>query len=160
MFPRSNESHSHMEMMSPEVSIHLCGTNREQIFCLPKSSWTMMCAVSLLFPNSSVMNISVSLRSCAPTFHASPLQFSPICSRTWCLHVAPLRCNTTSHTDYVQLAPVGLHCRSHAVRAVSILPMPLKNHAHARTHAPSFVEIWHHSPNFLDTPCRKINKLY
>ena len=126
---------------------------------------TMVCAVSLLMPNSSAINLSVSRRSCssicctfsiisgvlhvdgwpergsssvvpslresvwtirkhiffprlpsltsAETFQASPLHFSPICSRIWCLHVVPLCCDTTSHTDYIQLAAVGLHCRSH-----------------------------------------------
>ena len=34
-------------------------------------------------------------RTLAPTFHVSLLQFSLICSRTWCLHVATLRCDTT-----------------------------------------------------------------
>ena len=131
----------------------------------------MVCDVSLLMPNSSAINLSVSHRSCAsichtftiipgvllvdgrpergsslvvfflresvctirkpifcsrlpsrtpaPTFNASPLKFPPpICSRTWCFHVSPLRCDTTSHTDYVQLAAVGLQCRSHAVHDV------------------------------------------
>ena len=114
----------------------------------------MVCAVSLLTPNSSAINLSVIRQSSAcicrtfsmaemnvahpqsflpfarafasfvnifcsrlpsrtpaPTFHVTSLQFSPICSSTWCLHVAALRCDTTSHTDYVQLAAVGLHCR-------------------------------------------------
>ena len=39
----------------------------------------------------------------ASAFHASLLQFSPICSRTVCTF-ASLHCHTTSHTDYVQLA--------------------------------------------------------
>ena len=64
---------SHMEKKSPEVSIrfafcscvNLCCTNREQIFRLPKSWRTMVCAVSLLMPNSSAINLSVSRRSCA-----------------------------------------------------------------------------------------------
>ena len=55
-------------------------------------------------------------RTPAPTVHAALLQFSPICSRT-CLHIAPLRSVTIYHTDYVQLAAVGLHCRSHAIHA-------------------------------------------
>ena len=186
--------------------VSLCGTNREWIFRLPKSSWMLVCAVSLLMPNSSAINLSVSHRSCAsicrtfsfiyrvllvdgrhergssssctslcdsvwtipkhifsshlpsrtpaPTFHASPLKFSPICSRTWCLHVAPLRYDTNSHTDYVQLAAVGLHCRSHAVHAVCrfspCLSRTMCMHAHMSQVA---VQIWHHSPNFLDTPC-------
>ena len=173
IFFRCNGSWSHMEMKSPEVSIRfasrssvsLCGTNREQIFYLSKSSRTIVWAVSLLMPNSSAINLSVSRRSCssicctfsiisgvlhvdgwpergsssvvpslresvwtirkhiffprlpsltsAETFQASPLHFSPICSRIWCLHVVPLCCDTTSHTDYIQLAAVGLHCRSH-----------------------------------------------
>ena len=72
MFSKSNESWSHMEMKSPDVSIcvafcssvSLCGTNREQIFRLPRSSWTMVFAVSLLMPNSSTINHCVSRRSC------------------------------------------------------------------------------------------------
>ena len=64
-----------MELKSPEVSIRfafcpsvsVCGTNREQIFRLPKSSRTMVCAVSFLMPNSSAINLSVSRRSCAST---------------------------------------------------------------------------------------------
>ena len=73
MFFRSNASWSHMKMKSPEVSIgfafcsfvSLWGTNREQIFRFPKSSGTMVCAVSLLMPNSSAMNLSADRRSCA-----------------------------------------------------------------------------------------------
>ena len=168
MFSRCDGSWSNMEMKPPEKSIRfafcssvsLCGTNREQIIRLPKSSRKMVCAVSLLMPNSFAINLVpafVSLsrsflgfclsmadqnvahpqsfpslhqsvwtickhifcsrlpsRTPAPKFHASPLQFSPICSRSWCLHVASLQCDTTSHTDYVQQAAVGLHCRSHA----------------------------------------------
>ena len=67
-----NGSWSHMEIKSPEVSISfafcssvsLCSTNQEQI-CLPKSSWTMVCAVSLLMPNSFAVIVSMSHRSCA-----------------------------------------------------------------------------------------------
>ena len=145
----------------------------------------MVCAVSLLMPNSSAINLGVSRWSCtsightfsiitevllfdgrpergsysvvsflsqkrlnhsirkhifcsrlpsrtpAPTFNASPLQFSPVFfSRTWILHVALLRCDTNFHTDYVQLAAVDLHCQSHEVHAV-------ENHVLARTHASS-----------------------
>ena len=134
-------------------SVSLCGTNREQVFRLPKASRTMVCAVSLLMPNSSAINLSVSRWSCAsicrtfsiisgallvggrpehgssqsfpslresvwtirkhiscsripsrtpaPTFHAYPLQFSPICRKTLCLNITPLRCDTTSHIDYI-----------------------------------------------------------
>ena len=49
MFYRSNGSWSYMETKSPEVSIHFdfCSSvslceNRDQIFCLPKSSRTMV----------------------------------------------------------------------------------------------------------------------
>ena len=209
MFSRSNGCWSHMEMKSPEVSIRfvfyssvsLWDTNRGQIFRLPKSSRTMMCAVSLLMPKSSAINLRVSRRSCtqhlshflhhflrsvcwwpthpqsfpslresvwtiskhifcsrlpshtrAPTFHETPLLFSPICSRTWRLQVAPLRYDTTSHTDYVQLAVVGLHCRSHVVHTVwGFFPwlwrtMRMRAHMHQVA-----VEVWHHSLNFLDT---------
>ena len=51
----------------------------------------------------------------APTFHTSPLQFSPICGRTWCLHIAPLRCDTTSHNDmfnWPQLVYTAGHMQS------------------------------------------------
>ena len=201
-------------MKSPEVfirfafcsSVNLCGTNREQIFRLRKSPWTMVCAVTLLMPNSSAINLSVSRRfwasicrtfsdhfwgsACrwptrkwlilsrilpfekvfepfvnafsahgfprtpAPILHASPLKFSPICSRIWCLHVAPLRCDTTSHTDYVQLAAVGLHCRSHAVHAVCRFSPCLWRTMRMRAHMCQVaVLVWHHSPNFLDTHC-------
>ena len=184
-----------MGMMSLEVSIcfafcpsvSLCGTNWGQIFRLPKSSWTMVWAVTLLIflqsilawvadlvpasvplyrlspwlclsmfdPNVAHPQSFRSLRESvwtirkhifyswlpsrppAPTFHACPLQISPICSRSWSLYVAPLRCDTTSHTDYVQLAEVGFHCMSRADHAVSILPMSLKYHVHVRTHARS-----------------------
>ena len=62
MFSRSNRSWSHMEVKSPEVSIRfafcsslsLCGSNRELIFCLSKSSRTMVRRV-LLMPNSSAI---------------------------------------------------------------------------------------------------------
>ena len=76
-------------------------------------------------------------RTPAPTLHASPLQFSPIYSRTWCLHVVPLRCDTTSYTDYVQLAAVCLYNRSNAVHDVCRFSPCLKTHAHARIYAPS-----------------------
>ena len=136
-----------MEMKSPEVafcsSVNLCGTNREQIFRLPKSSWTMVCTVSLLMSNSTAINLNVSHRSCANlcrtfsiitfvnTFSAHG--FPPVHLQ---VHFTGLRCSfpqfvaerdvctllhcvvTTSHTDYVQLSAVGLHCRSHAVHVV------------------------------------------
>ena len=202
-----------MEMKSPEIfirftfcsSVSLCCINREQIFHLLKSSWTMAYAVSLLIHNSSATNLSVSRRFCAsicctfsiisgvllvvadlnvahiqsfpslrervwtickhifyswppsriptPTFYMSLLQFSPICSRTWCLHIAPLPCDTTSHTDYIQLAAVSLLLVTCSPWCVSILPMSLKNmhlHAHMRQVT---VQIWHHLLNFLDTLC-------
>ena len=91
-------------------------------------------------------------RTPAPTFHVSLLQFSPISSRT-CLHLAPLSCNTTSHSEYVQLATVGLHCRSHAsmlCRFSSCLWRTMRMRTHMCQIA---VEIWYHSPNSLDTPC-------
>ena len=141
-------------MKSPEVSIrfafcssvNLCGINREQIFRLPKSSRTMVYAVSLLTSNSSAINLGVSRRlvpaflahsrsflgfclsmadsnvahpqsfpslresvwtirkhlfcsrlpshTPAPTFHASPLQFSLICSRNL-LYICMLHCAVT-----------------------------------------------------------------
>ena len=34
--------------------------------------------------------------------------------------------STTSHTDYVQLAAVGLHCRLHASRLLKIFLEPVK----------------------------------
>ena len=92
-------------------------------------------------------------RTPAPTFYASPLQFFSIWSRTWCLHVAPLRCDTTSHTDYVQQAAVGLHCGSQAVNAVCRFSPCIWRTMCMRAHMRQVVvEIWLHSPNFLDTP--------
>ena len=82
----------------------------------------------------------------APTFHVSPLPFSPICSRTRYLHVALLGCDTTSHTDYVQMAADGLHCRSHAVHAVCWFSPCLWRTMHMCQVA---IQIWHHSPNFF-----------
>ena len=72
MFSRSNGPWSHMEMKSPEVSIRfafclsesLCGTNWEQIFHLPRSSATMVCAVSLLMPNSTAVNLKAGSHLC------------------------------------------------------------------------------------------------
>ena len=47
-------------------TVCLCGKNQEQIFRLPKSTLMMVCAaVSLLMPNSSAINLSVSRRFCA-----------------------------------------------------------------------------------------------
>ena len=55
---------------------------------------------------------------------------------------------------HYQLATVSLHCRSHAVHAVCRFSPRLWRtmcmHVHMRQVA---IEIWHHSPNFLDTPC-------
>ena len=93
VFFRSNGSWSHMEMKSPEVSIRfafcssvsLCGTNREQIFCLP-ISWTMVCAVSLLMPNSSAINLSVSSRQYQHMSHFLDHFWGSACrwpTRTW-----------------------------------------------------------------------------
>ena len=88
----------------------------------------------------------------APTFNASLLQFSPICSRTWCLHLALLRCHSTAHTDYVHLAVVGLHCRSHAVHAVCrffpFLWRTMCMHAHMRQvnfQMTPFTELFRHT---------------
>ena len=73
MVRRKDGSWSHMVMKSPEVSmrfafcssVSLCGTNREQIFRLHKSSRAMLCTVPLLMPNSSAINHKVTRRSCA-----------------------------------------------------------------------------------------------
>jgi hypothetical protein len=43
--------------------------NRCHTFLNPKSSWTMVCTVSLLMPNSSAMNHKVTRRSCASICH-------------------------------------------------------------------------------------------
>ena len=43
--------------------------NQEKIFRLPKSSRTMVCAVSFQMPNSSTINLSVSHRYCASICH-------------------------------------------------------------------------------------------
>ena len=92
-------------------------------------------------------------RTPAPTFHASPLQSFPqfvaeldVCTLLHCAVTLPLILSTF---NWQQL----LNCRSHAVYSASwILPMSLKNHAHARTHMrQAAIQIWHHSPNFLDT---------
>ena len=72
-------------------------------------------------------------RTHAPTFHASPLQFSPICSRIWCLHVAHRAVTHLSHwlrltgRSWFTLPVTCSPC------CVSILPMSLKNH-HMRAH--------------------------
>ena len=92
-------------------------------------------------------------RTHAPTFLASPLQFSPICNRPWCLDVASLRCDSTSQTDYVQLAAVGLHCLSHAVHAVSRISPCVWRTMRMRNTCAKLPFRWHHSPNLLDTPC-------
>ena len=70
-----------------------------------------------------------------------------------CLHVAPLRCETTSHTDYVQLASVGLHCQSHAVHAVCLFSPCLWRTMRLRAHMPQscrldmthFTELFRHT---------------
>ena len=54
---------------------------------------------------------------------------------------------TLSNTDYVQLAAVGLNCRSHAVHAVRRLSPCLWRTMHMRQVA---VQVLNHSPNFLD----------
>ena len=136
MFYRSHGSWSHMEVKSPEVAIRfaLCSSAAQMGADLPLTQimQTMVCAVSLLMPNSSAIKLIVNRRSCAsicrtfsiisgalpldgrpnvahpqsfpsfresvwtickhifcsrlpspaPIFHASPLQFSPICRRT------------------------------------------------------------------------------
>ena len=95
-----------------------------------------------------------SSRTPVPKFHASPLQVSPICNRTWYLHVALLRCDITSHTDYVQLAAVSLHCRSHGVHAVCRFSPCLSRTMRMRAHMSQVaVQIWPHSPNLLDASC-------
>ena len=77
--------------------------------------------------------------SCTPatTFHGSLLQFSPICGRTWCLHIAPLCCDTQ---PYLLRCEVWLWSAGRSLFTlvntcspccVSILPMSLNNRAHA-----------------------------
>ena len=197
MISRSNGSWSHMEMKSPEVSIHfafcssvsLCITNREQIFHLHRSSRTVVCAVSLLIPNSFKINLSISRRSYAsicrtfsiisgvlfvdgqtehlmlssfpslcksvwtickhifcsqfpsrtpvPTFHESPLQFSPICSRSRCLHVAPLCCDTAlilTTFNWLQSVYTAGHMQS---MLCIDSPHVSEEHVHVHTYAPS-----------------------
>ena len=110
----------------------------------------------VVFPSRKHKHIfcsGLSSRTPAPTLRVSLLQFSQICSRI-CLHVAPFRCDTTSHTDLVQLAAVGLYCWSHAVHAVCRFYPCLWRTMRMRVHMrQAVVQIWHHSPNFLDTPC-------
>ena len=73
-------------MKSPEVSIcfafwlsvSLCGTNQEQIFHLPKSSWMMVCAMSLLLPNSSTINLSISHWSSVSICRTFQLTHKPV----------------------------------------------------------------------------------
>ena len=50
---------------------HVCKT------CLPKSSWMMVCTMSLLMPNSSNINCKVTCRSCASIYrtHSTCLGF-------------------------------------------------------------------------------------
>ena len=65
----------------------------------------------------------------------SPLQFSPICSRTWCLHIALWHylsqwLHSTGRSQFTLSVTCSPYC-------VSILPISLKNHAYARTHVPS-----------------------
>ena len=70
------------------------------------------------------------------------------------VHVAPLHCDTTSHTDYVHLATVGLNCWSHEVHTVCrFSPCPWRTMCMLTHTCQVAVKIWHHSPNFLDTPC-------
>jgi len=93
-------------------------------------------------------------RTLAPTFHASPLPFSLICSRTWCLLVVQLHCDPTFHTDYVRLSASGLPWRSRVLYATwrfsTCLWIAMCISAHLAHVA---VEISDHSPNFSDTPC-------
>ena len=116
----------------------------------PTRTWLIL---SRFFPFAKAFGLLVNTFSAHgfPAVHTEPLQFSPICSRTWCLHVASLRCDTTSHTDYVQVAAAG-YCRSHAVHAVcrfsqclwiTMLMRALMRHV--------AIQIWHNSPNFVDT---------
>jgi len=93
----------------------------------------------------------------APTFHASLLPFSPICSRTWCSLVAPLHCDPTAHADYVRLPAAGLPWRSRVLyttwRFSTYLWIAMCIRAHLAHVA---VETSNHSPNVLDTPCMYI----
>ena len=77
-------------------------------------------------------------RTSAPTVHVCPLQFSPICSRTWCCarcsialrHYLSHWLRSSGHSRFKLLVTWSPYC-------VSILPMSLKNHVHACTHVPS-----------------------
>ena len=78
-------------------------------------------------------------RTPAPTFHASPLQFSPICSITWCLfahcfielwHYLSHGLCSTGYSWFTLPVTYGPCCGS-------ILPMSLKNNAYVHTHVPS-----------------------
>ena len=76
-----------MEKKSPAVSIRfafcssvsLCGTNREHIFRLPKSSPTMACAVSLLMPNILPQSFLESVADLVPAFVELSRSFLRFC---------------------------------------------------------------------------------
>ena len=195
MFSKSNGSSSYMTMKSPEVSIHfascssltLCGTNQEQIFRSPKSSRTMVCTMSLLVPNSSAINLSISRRSCGASicrtlsiisrvllvdgrpecrFLPFAKAFEPFVN-TFSVHGFPplhlhqhfthLHCSFSQFVTELYVCML-FHCavtlpltltmfnwpqsvytagHMHSPCCMSILPMSLKNHTHACTHAPS-----------------------
>ena len=68
-------------------SVRMCGRNREQIFRLPKSSQTMVCAVSLLTPNSSTDTLKYQSRTlCQHLSHFLDHFWGSACrwpTRTW-----------------------------------------------------------------------------
>ena len=182
-----------MEMKSAEVSTHfafcsyvsLCGTNREQIFRLLKTSWTI---VSLLMPSQSQRQPPI---LCQYLSHFLDHLWGSACrwrSRTWIVlsrflpfakalgpflntfsahgfppvhphqHFTRLRCSfpqiiaeldvctllhcavtlslTLTTFNWPQLVYTAGHMQ-YMLCCVSILLMPLKNHAHARRLAPS-----------------------
>jgi hypothetical protein len=85
--------------------------------------------------------------------HLSPSPFSLICNRTWCLLVAPLHCDRTSHIDYVQLPAASLPWWSCVLYARWRFMVYLWIAMCMRTHlAHVAFELSDHSPNFLDTP--------
>ena len=92
-----------------------------QSFC--KSVWTIC---------KHIFCSWLSSRTPAPTFHASPLQFFPIYSRTLFAHCSIALWHYLSH--YVQLATVGLCCQSHGVHAFCLFSPCLWRTMHMRAH--------------------------
>ena len=165
-------------MKSPEVSVRfascssvsLSDTNWEQIFSLPKPSRTIVCAMSLLLPNFSAINLSVSRRSCARYTRTSLIlsrflpfakAFEPLVNIFSAHGVSPvhlhqhftrLRCSFPQLVAVLDVCmlfhcavtlPQSIHTASHMQ---SILPISLKNHAPScRSDMTPFIELFRHT---------------